>query len=319
MTQTGPAAKDEALLPPSWRKLNHGDSLLLSLDGLELHLIPGSRFEAVADAVGTLRESTYRKQISGSGNTRDLDGRDAYYDHLILVEPSTGVLAGCARLQFIPQFTQELELPSSQQSYLEHVYPGIKALLAEQTHHGEIGRVALAQRFQRKPHSLMALFRGGLLIAARSGFNLLHGLVSYNHFAQSDAVNTAFLSALMRPPYRDTDVALPPPRHPINTIKSDDSLHPIRNIQALELEIRKEYDDGFRLPVLLRQYFNLMGAKVCDLSLARDFNQITEILVAVDLAQLAKERLGFFIDVEHRPVYQQFSWYRGEEKAKGSW
>ena len=319
MTQTGPAAKDEALLPPSWRKLNHGDSLLLSLDGLELHLIPGSRFEAVADAVGTLRESTYRKQISGSGNTRDLDGRDAYYDHLILVEPSTGVLAGCARLQFIPQFTQELELPSSQQSYLEHVYPGIKALLAEQTHHGEIGRVALAQRFQRKPHSLMALFRGGLLIAARSGFNLLHGLVSYNHFAQSDAVNTAFLSALMRPPYRDTDVQLPPPRHPINTIKSEDSLHPIRNVQALELEIRKDHDDDFRLPVLLRQYFNLMGAKVCDLSLARDFNQITEILVAVDLAQLAKERLGFFIDVEHRPVYQQFSWYRGEEKAKGSW
>ena len=165
----------------------------------------------------------------------------------------------------------------------------------------------------------MALFRGGLLIAARSGFNLLHGLVSYNHFAQSDAVNKAFLSALMRPPYRDTKTALPPPRHPISAIKSGDSLYPIGNVQALEMEIRKDHDDDFRLPVLLRQYFNLMGAKVCDLSLARDFNQITEILVAVDLAQLAKERLGFFIDVEHRPVYQQFSWYRGEEKAKGSW
>ena len=38
------------------------------------------------------------------------------------------------------------ELPDSQQSYLEHVYPGIKAMLAKQTHHVEIGRVALAQR-----------------------------------------------------------------------------------------------------------------------------------------------------------------------------
>ena len=80
---------------------------------------------------------------------------------------------------------------------MEHVYPGIKAMLAEQTHHVEIGRVALAPRFQRQPHSLMALFRGGLLIAARSGFSILHGLVSYNHFAHSDAVNTTFLSALM--------------------------------------------------------------------------------------------------------------------------
>ena len=63
--------------------------------------------------------------------------------------------------------------------------------------------------------------------------------------------------------------------------------------------------------MLLWQYFNLMEAKVCDLSLARDFNQITEILMATDLNQLPAERLAYFIDVEHHPVYQQFSWYRG--------
>ena len=312
MTQTGPAAKDDVLLPQGWSKANQASSLLFRLDGLELHLIPGSRFEAVADAVGTLRESTYRQQLSGSGSTRDLDGRDAAYDHLILLEPSSGALAGSARLQFIPQFTAEEALPGSQQSYLEHVYPGIKAMLAEQTHHVEIGRVALAHRFQRQPHSLMALFRGGLLIAARSGFSILHGLVSYNHFAHSDAVNTAFLRALMRPPYRRTHPVLPPPRHPINAIQPDDTIHPIGNVQALELAIRQEQSDEFRLPVLLRQYFNLMEAKVCNLSLARDFNQITEILMAADLARLPKDRLAFFIDVEHQPVYQQFSWYRGE-------
>ena len=312
MTQTGPAAQDDVLLPQGWSETNQASSLLFRLDGLELHLIPGSKFEAVADAVGTLRESTYRQQLSGSGSARDLDGRDSSYDHLILLEAGSRALAGSARLQFIPQFTAAEDLPGSQQSYLEHVYPGIKAMLAGQTHHVEIGRVALAHRFQRQPHSLMALFRGGLLIAARSGFSILHGLVSYNHFAHSDAVNTAFLTALMRPPYRRISPALPTPRHPINEIQPDDSIHPIGNVQALEVAIRQEHNDDFRLPVLLRQYFNLMEAKVCDLSLARDFNQITEILMAADLSLLPKDRLSFFIDVDHQPIYQQFSWYRGE-------
>ena len=312
MTQTGSAAQHDVLLPQGWSEADRADSLLFRLDGLELHLIAGSRFEDVADAVGTLRESTYRQQLSGSGNSRDLDGRDGAYEHLILLEPSSGVLAGSARLQFIPQFKAAEDLPGSQQSYMEHVYPGIKAMLAEQCHHVEIGRVALAPRFQRQPPSLMALFRGGLLIAARSGFSILHGLVSYNHFAHSDAVNTAFLSALMRPPYRRTHPVLPPPRHPIIAIQPDDTTHPIGNVQALEVAIRQEHSDDFRLPVLLRQYFNLMEAKVCDLSLARDFNQITEILMAADLSRLPKDRLAFFIDVEHQPVYQQFSWYRGE-------
>jgi hypothetical protein len=158
----------------------------------------------------------------------------------------------------------------------------------------------------------MALFRGGLLIASLSGYSTLHGLVSYNHFAFSDSVNDAFLSALMRPPYRRTDLALPVPRHPVPSIKSSDQTHPIDNVQALELALRNDYDKDFRLPVLLRQYFNLMGAQVCDLSLAKDFNQITEILMAAELNSLPKERLNYFIDVPHQPVYQHFSWYRGQ-------
>ena len=285
------------------------DTRLLSIDELDLHLLAGSDFERVADSVGLLREATYRQQLSGSGDERDLDGRDAHYDHLLLVERSSGALAGAARLQFIP--AGSTDLPGSEGSYLEHVYPGIKAQLASRQNHVEIGRVALAQRFQRQPHSLMALFRGGILLAARSGYDLLHGLVSYNHFAHSDAVNNAFLQALMQPPYRREDLNLPAPRHPIAGIQAKPTPHPSGHIQALEQDIRSTHSDAFRLPILLRQYFNLMQAQVCNLSLARDFNQITEILMAANLRQLPPERLALFIDLPHQPLYQHFSWYRG--------
>jgi len=225
------------------------------------------------------------------------------------VERSSCALAGAARLQFIP--AGSTDLPGSEGSYLEHVYPGIKAQLAARQNHVEIGRVALAQRFQRQPHSLMALFRGGILLAARSGYDLLHGLVSYNHFAHRDAVNNAFLQALMQPPYRREDLNLPAPRHPIAGIQAKPTPHPSGHIQALEQDIRSTHSDSFRLPILLRQYFNLMQAQVCNLSLARDFNQITEILMAANLRQLPPERLALFIDLPHQPLYQHFSWYRG--------
>ena len=261
--------------------------------------------------MGLLREATYRQQLSGSGDRRDLDGRDSAYDHLLLIEPGSGALAGAARLQFLPGQCGTSDLPDGSQSYLEHVYPGIKARLTSLGNHLEIGRVALASRFQKQPHSLMALFRGGLLIAARSGYDTLHGLVSYNHFAHSEPVNQAFLSGLMRPPYLQSEPTLPAPRHPLTTVQSSDQPNPIANIQSLELSIREQLSDDFRLPVLLRQYVNLMDARVCGLSLAKDFNQITEILMAADLSRIPLERLNYFIDVPHEPIYQHFSWYRG--------
>ncbi|MEC8215443.1 MAG: GNAT family N-acyltransferase [Cyanobacteriota bacterium] len=312
MTLSGSSIPSEQTLSSELIESLRCDGRLFDVEGLDLYLIRGDQFPAVAEAVGRLRESTYREQLSGSGETLDLDGRDQAYDHLLLVETNSGVLAGSARLQFLPAGSRGADLPDGNSSYLEHVYPGIKKTLTDLGNHLEIGRVALANRFQRQPHSLMALFRGGLLIAVRSGYTTLHGLVSYNHFAYADAVNEVFLSNLMQPPYRQSEPRLPAPRHPVETIRASDAPSDIPNVQALEVEIRSHHADTFRLPVLLRQYFNLMEARVCGLSLARDFNQITEILMSADLSRLPEERLRFFIDVDHNPIYQQFSWYRGE-------
>lgn len=288
--------------------------LLHSSQGLDLYLLPGERFGPYADAVGILRELTYRQQLSGSGQSRDLDSRDPHYDHFLLVERSSGELAGSARLQFVPgqlSSGSPSALPQAHQSYLEHVYPGIKAVLAQQGNHLEIGRVALAPRFQRQPHTLMCLFRGGLQVAWSSGYGSIHGLVSYNHFAYRETVNQHFLSSLMRPPFLEMDQSLPPPRHPVCNLEAALSADPVATIQALEQQTRDHLDPGFRLPVLLRQYINLMGARVRNLSLARDFNQITEILMAADLRRIPERRLQHFIDFPHAPVYRRFSWYRG--------
>jgi hypothetical protein len=189
----GPVALPLPLVESDLRGLR-----LYGSEGLDLYLLPGDRFGPFADAVGILRELTYRQQLSGSGHTHDLDSRDPHYDHFLLVEASSGELAGSARLQFVPKGTPQPDgqpLPSGQHSYLEHVYPGLKADLVQRGNHLEIGRVALAPRFQRLPHTLMCLFRGGLQVAVSSGYDSIHGLVSYNHLAYDEAVNTRFLGS----------------------------------------------------------------------------------------------------------------------------
>ena len=132
--------------------------------------------------------------------------------------------------------------------------------------------------------------------------------MSYN-FAHSDAVNNAFLQALMQPPYRREDLNLPAPRS-IAGIQAKPTPIPAG---IFRLSSRHPQHPLGRLPPAdpARQYFNLMQAQVCNLSLARDFNQITEILMAANLRQLPPERLALFIDLPHQPLYQHFSWYRG--------
>jgi hypothetical protein len=295
---------------------------LFTSHGLDLYLVPGNRFKKFEEAVGILRELTYRQQLSGSGRSHDLDSRDAYYDHFLLVERSSGEIAGCARLQFIPQQPERQQdgtrfIPTSHQSYLEHVYPGIKAKLTKRGNNLEIGRVALAPRFQRLPHTLMCLFRGGLQVALSSGYNSIHGLVSYNHFAYSDTVNNSFLSRLIRPPFADNNKTRPQPRHPHIGISYHNKLEHINTIQDLEKHIQTKLASDFRLPILLRQYINLMGARVENLSLALDFNQITEILMSADLTRIPESRLQHFTGFDHQAVYKKFEWYRGPDSGGG--
>jgi len=311
-----PVRRAPAVLTDHQVHRDFSDFALFNSHGLDLYLIPGNRFEPVANAVGLLRELTYRQQLSGSGQSHDLDTRDPFYDHFLLVERCTGELAGSARLQFVPRTGSDGQpkaglTPEGHQSYLEHVYPGIKAALTQRGHHLEIGRVALAPRFQRQPHPLMCLFRGGIQVAISSGYYSIGGLVSYNHFAYKDSVNKRFLSSVISPPFSDINETPPQPRYPLHGLEQLKESERVATIQALEQQIKQELDPKFKLPILLRQYINLIGARVVNLSLALDFNKITEILMSADLSKIPTSRLQHFTGLEHQPIYKQFNWYRG--------
>jgi hypothetical protein len=130
-------------------------------------------------------------------------------------------------------------------------------------------------------------------------------------------VNNSFLSRLIRPPFADNNKTRPQPRHPHIGISYHNKLEHINTIQDLEKQIQTKLASDFRLPILLRQYINLMGARVENLSLALDFNQITEILMSADLTRIPASRLQHFTGFDHQAVYKKFEWYRGPDSGGG--
>ena len=65
---------------------------------LSAYFLSPSQFHPIASWVGALRATTYR-QISPLGPEQvDLDGRDAHYWHLLILDQERHCLAGCLRM-----------------------------------------------------------------------------------------------------------------------------------------------------------------------------------------------------------------------------
>ena len=142
----------------------------------------------------------------------DLDGRDAHYWHLLVWDRERGTLAGSLRMALSAWHAPDWD---SRRSYLEHCYPGLdESLRQRHLAYAEIGRTFVAAPYQRTSLVLMVLLQAMVSIPLATGHHHLLGMVSYNHFAHSEALNRSFLTALLQPPYRDS-LAVPPPRHPV--------------------------------------------------------------------------------------------------------
>jgi hypothetical protein len=253
------------------------------------------QFQGVAAWVGSVRALTYRR-ISPHGPSHvDLDGRDAHYWHLLVWDRERGTLAGSLRMALSAWQPPPWD---GNRSYLEHCYPGLDASLRERgLAYAEIGRTFVAAPYQRTSLVLMVLLQAMVSIPLATGHHHLLGMVSYNHFAHSEALNDGFLAALLAPPYRDS-LGVPPARHPLSPAHRP-MVSPPATADYAELErwLEEHYQEPFRVPVLMRRYAQLGNARVVGLSLARDFNQITEILMHCELDQLtARQRRRLVVD-----------------------
>jgi len=250
------------------------------------YFLSPAQFQPIAAWVGALRASTYR-QISPLGPEQvDLDGRDAHYWHLLILDQERHCLAGCLRMGLSGWHGPGWD---GSHSYLEHCYPGLDQHFREEgLSYAEIGRTLVATPYQRTSPVLRMLLRAMVSIPLATGHTNLMGMVSFNHLQHSESLYGSFLAALLQQPFGE-DQGIPPARHPFPARTEDlkaDLAPVVESLGELERRLEQQFEEPFRAPLLLQKYMSFGNAKVIGLSLARDFNQICEILMRCDLQAL---------------------------------
>jgi len=111
------------------------------------------------------------------------------------------------------------------------------------------------------------------------------GMLSYNHLDQDQASVCRFLRRIISPPFSQNQLPIVEPRHkfhfndePLNKaiLKGDNNCSSYRE---LEQSIQKD-DPQFQIPRLAALYAKFWNTKVFSISVAKDFNQVLEILMA---------------------------------------
>lgn len=298
-------------MPGTPRRLQHPQTSILihelksqvcfSTDRFTSYFLSPEQFRSVSDWVGKVRARNFRLLSPHAPEGVDLDGRDDNYWHLLVLDHHKQALAGCLRLRPAGWHSARLDGSSS---YLEHCYPGLdQHLRTGGLAYVEIGRTFVARPYQRTSLALMVLLQAMASIPLAMDHPHLLGMVSYNHFAHNEELNQLFLSALMQPPYRDK-LVVPLPRHPLEGQTVSDPLPPTVRLAHMEKQLRERFDVRFRVPVLLRRYMQFGNARVVNFSLARDFNQITEILMHCDLTLLKPRQRQSFVVPHLRRVWE---------------
>jgi len=273
-----PMGRDQDLI-----HLNREQFLLFHQRGLDALLVPPRCFAEVEDSVGSIRATAFRQVSPFAPAERDLDGRDQHYWHLLVCDHSSGRLLGAQRLSF-----SRWQQPNwgSDHSYLEHCYPGLQHSMES---HGltylEVGRVFVSPQYRDDFRILPTLMRASGLLALDTAHRFILGLMSYRFVAPEQRADWAFLQQINQPPF-SIDLPIPPARHPLPIPEGTQAVvvEPgrCRDLDALSRLVADQVDGEFTLPGLIRIYSRFSQARVAGLSVARDFNQIVEVLMCND-------------------------------------
>ena len=156
---------------------NFSNYLIESSNDHLIFLIPGKELYINQEIFQWLgRERAKAFSIFNSKFTKnDIEDRDRFFTHMIILDKKTKLLAGGQRFLF----SKKGCLKNKEYSYLEQYHPNTYEKLQNESF-CEIGRTFIIPRFQNSK-ILLELIRGFIRIPESQNINIGIGLISFDH------------------------------------------------------------------------------------------------------------------------------------------
>jgi len=273
-------------------------------------------FPAVIQEVGRLRELTFRVAGEGTGKGIDLDRFDCYYTHFVLWSKLQGEVVGSYRLGLTTEIFPHLGIPGLYTStlfryhakFFESIGPAI-----------EVGRSFVRPEYQKQYAPLLALWKGiGRYVGLHPRFAVLFGAVSIS--ARYSRLSRELIFRFFQGRgANDTLASLVAPRRPFHPRPvlpaiGDGLCRSIRNLDHLADPIADIESDGKGIPILIKHYAKL-GGRMLSFNLDREFSNVLDGLVLVDLRGSDPVLLGRYMGEGELTSFRR---YHGLESSRDS-
>ena len=276
----------EVLLQGDIDQLTDEDKMLDFKD-YSVYCTKAEKIPSVMREIGRLREITFREVGEGTGKALDLDEYDEYYLQLFIWNRETKEVVGAYRIGEVCSYHQRNML------YTNEFYDLNREFFQEYSPGLEMGRSFVRKEYQRKPYSLMLLWKGICEYVARNPrYRYLFGAVSVS--SEYSTKSRGLIANLLVDKEGKLKSKMPATIELNGELKDYCKKYSIDNPVDISMLVKDVEKDGKDVPVLVKQYMKL-GGRFLSFCVDQEFNCTLDGLIVVDLPGAPEKNLRMYM------------------------
>lgn len=286
-------------LAPECKLFDHGEHF-------SVYVARSADIPNLMQEIGRLREITFRSIGEGSMKSVDIDQYDTYYRQLFIWDKEASAIVGAYRMGFGAEIMDRYGLDGFYTHSLFCYDKELSDLLRQSL---ELGRSFISADYQRKPTSLLMLWKGIFhTLLSNSEYRYMVGPVTISGEFQRSS-KTIIMNYLTAHHF-DHDIAKYV--HPGTGAEGIDApldaslVEGVENIALIDKIVCDIEKDERAIPVLIKKYLQL-GSHVVGYNVDHDFCDALDALMVLDLELVPEQKLQMLArEVSDDLVAQRF-------------